>query len=305
MPGLQSAITGHWIEVRQAARSLHHISELLAPADERLSQHASRLRYAVEQGAVEYKRALLQQVFVRLEEMSYRTVSSAGLQELERELGVLIWCTVVQKLIAEGKISIAHETPEEPHNPSLEVREIMAQVQQAVQKDAGVKQDHAVKNILLQITKYRDEAERLKSLIRSAPEKQRPAILANFRASFAEIFASIKKNYTDFAQRQALKDAPPSKNPLERYKIGAFAKLYMQQAEQFSRLRSTISYVRREQEAVRERLLKLTAGKQAVFAGVRAELHAYERVTGSRRPARHLARAFALEIISTIERELR
>ncbi len=305
MAGLQGAIAGRWLEIRESARSLHDITNLLSPSQEALAEHASRLRHAVEQGTVEYKRAGLQQVFVRLEEMSYRSVSSSVLQTLEHELDLLTWSTVVQKLISEGKISIAHETPEEPHNPSLEVREIMAQVQQAVQKDPAVKTDPAVKNILLQITKYRNEAERLKQLTQKAPEKQRAAMLQNFQSSFAEIFASIKKNYAEFAHRQALKDAPPSKNPLERYKISAFTRLYMPQAEQLTRLRATIAYVRREQEAVRETLLRLTADKQTVFATVRAELEAYERATGSRRLARQLARAFALEIISTIERELR
>ena len=305
MPNLQGTIAGRWIEIREAARSVYDITALLVPSDDALTRHASHLRLAVEQGAVEYKRAVLQQVFARLEEMSYRTVSSASLEELERELGILIWCTLVQRLIAEGRVSIAHETPEEPHNPSLEVREIMAQVQQAVQKDPGVKTDPAVKNILLQIGKYRNEVEQLKTLVRRAPEKQRPAILTSFQASFADIFASIKKNYADFAKRQALKDAPPSKNPLERYKIGTFATLYLQQAEQFARLRTTIEYVRREQEAVRGTILGLTADKQSIFARLRAELDAYERATGTRRLARQLARAFALEIISAIERELR
>ncbi len=305
MAGLQGAIAGRWLEIRESARSLHDITYLLRPSQAALAEHASRLRHAVEQGTVEYKRAGLQQVFVRLEEMSYRSVSSGVLQALEHELDLLTWSTVVQKLISEGKISIAHETPEEPHNPSLEVREIMAQVQQAAQKDPAVKSDPAIKNILLQITKYRNEAERLRKLTQKAPEKQRAAILQNFQSSFAEIFASIKKNYAEFAHHQALKDAPPSRNPLERYRISAFTRLYLPQAEKLTRLRATITYVRREQEAVRGTLLRLTADKQTVFATVRAELDAYEHATGSRRLARQLARAFALEIISTIERERR
>ena len=305
MPGLQSAVAGHWIEVREAARTLHDITELIAPGQEALTRHASRLRLAVEQGVTEYKRAVLQPVFTRLEELSYRTVNSAGLQELERELGVLIWCTAVQKLIAEGKITVTRETPEEPHTPSFEVREIMAQIQQAVQQDASVKQDPAVKNILLQITKYRNEAARLKSLTKTAPEKQRAAILKNFQASFADIFQSIKKNYAEFAEREALKNAPPSRNPLERYPIAELAKLYPPQLEQFARVRATIAYTRREQQGIRETLLKLSADKPTVFSPIRSELAAYEHTTGSRSQARHLARAFALEIINTIDRELR
>ena len=304
MSELTRAVAGDWFDIREAARSLHALTEELNPDHVIMAEHAGILHLAMEQGVVEYKRTVLRRFFNCLSDLRYKAIETDILLEQERRLAVLIWVTLVQKLMCDGNLPFGvAEAPAEAGEPSLEVREIISEILDAVAIDPATKSHPAVKNIMLQVGKYRRETENLKKLLGSAPEDKRAAIVKNSKAIFAEIFSSIKKNYGEFASEQARKKRPKVVNPLSPADLKPLSKMFLSQGEEFSRLRSTVAFARREQTGIREMLGSLEGQRDKTIGIVEREAEAYKVRAGSENAALRITRAFAVDICTLIERE--
>ncbi|MBW8003774.1 MAG: hypothetical protein FVQ80_17535, partial [Planctomycetes bacterium] len=80
MVELEKRITGDWIVTREAATDLYTLNDYFKIPSRRLIELCESLKAAVEGGLLEYKRSVLQPVFICLEDMKYY---SKTLEELE------------------------------------------------------------------------------------------------------------------------------------------------------------------------------------------------------------------------------
>lgn len=304
MSELTRTVAGDWFDIREAARSLHALTDELNPDHVFMAEHAEILHLAMEQGVVEYKRTVLRRFFNCLSDLRYKAIETDILLEQERRLAVLIWVTLVQKLMCDGNLPFGSaKPPPEAGEHSLEVSEIISEILDAVAIDPDAKSHPVVKNIMLQVGKYRRESENLKKLLGTAPEDKRAAIVKNSKVIFAEIFSSIKKNYAEFAAEQAEKKRPKVVNPLSPADLKPLSKMFLSQAEEFSRLRSTVAFARREQTGIREMLASLETQREKTLGMVEREAEAYKVRAGSENAALRITRAFAVDICTLIERE--
>lgn len=304
MSELTRAVAGDWFDIREAARSLSALTEELNPDHAFMAEHGEILHLAMEHGVVEYKQTVLRRFFNRLSDLRYKAIETDILVEQERWLAVLIWVTLVQKLMCDGNLPFGSSPPPpDAGEHSLEVSEIIREILDAVALDPNIKSHPAVKNIMLQVGKYRRESENLKKLLGTAPEDKRSAIVKNSKTIFAEIFASIKKNYAEFASEQAQKKRPKTANPLSPADLKPLSKMFLSQAEEFSRLRSTVAFARREQTGIREMLASLETHREKTLSMVEREAEAYKVRAGSENAALRITRAFAVDICTLIERE--
>lgn len=285
---LQSRISGDWIELRNAGRDPEQLEELLG-----LSSHAPFAREiasSVEGGVVEAKRRRLAKLFEVLEDIKYRSKSMGQLEAQVGSIASLIFAIFAERGLLEGSIALPSERDDTSENQTervkqKEIRDIIEDVQTIVATDPSAKMAAAIKNILLQVNKYRSELENLKRLTYNASEEKKQAYAANFQKSFSDIFASIRKNYAEYLQQQEQQAHAAERKLLDGLDTKALVRHLTAEAEALSAFRSTILYVRREQVGVLENLTRLADRKDELFGMMDRELALFaETLAKAKRP---------------------
>ena len=285
---LQSRISGDWIELRNAGREPEQLEELLG-----LTSHAPFAREiasSVEGGVVEAKRRRLAKLFEILEDIKYRSKSMGQLEAQVGSIASLIFAIFAERGLLEGSIALPSERDDTSENQTervkqKEIRDIIEDVQTIVATDPSAKMGAAIKNILLQVNKYRSELENLKRLTYNASEEKKQAYAANFQKSFSDIFASIRKNYAEYLQQQEQQAHAAERKLLDGLDTKALVRHLTAEAQALSAFRSTILYVRREQVGVLENLTRLADRKDELFGMMDRELALFaETLAKAKRP---------------------
>jgi hypothetical protein len=308
--GLASKIAGDWFDIREAASDIDRLQDILLtdPRFARLQQR--KLLTSVEEGTVEYKRAVLLETFATLEEANFRTFVSGDYRAVELRLAFLCFVSLVQRNLANGTIAIrgseSPQTESEPAGPTPEIREIMHDIRNRVRSNPDNRRLPQIKNILMQINKYSREVDALKKLIRTAPEDKKPAYVRNFRKSTDEIFSKIKRQYTELVAEERLAAKQPPDNPLLRHELKPLTPIFAAQAEGFASIVSTVVYARTEADRIRETLVTAAGRRDEMLALVVREHAAYQRLEEPNNEESGLrtglARAFARELVAVLDR---
>lgn len=272
---LSGRISGDWIELKNASREPDQLEELLG-----LSTHAPMARElagSVEGGVVEAKRRRLAKLFEILDDIKYNSRSMGQLESQAGSIASLLFAIFSERGIIEGTVRLPSErldtSPDQSEKvKQQEIREIIDDVQAIVATDPSAKMAAAIKNILLQVSKYRSELENLKRLTHNAPEEKKKAYAANFQKSFSDIFASIRKNYAEYLRQQAQEAHAAERGLLEGLDTKPLVRHLTAEAEALSAFRSTILYVRREQVRVLENVARLADRKDELFSMMDREL---------------------------------
>ncbi len=278
---LESRISGDWIELRNASRNPDQLEELLGIAGH--APLALELSAAVEAGVVEVKRRRIGKLFEVLEDIKYRSKSLGQLEVQADALASLIFAVFTERGFLEGTIPLPSEESASGADLSgdvkqQEIRSIIEDVQQIVATDPSARMAAGIKNILLQVSKYRQEMEDLKRLTANAPDEKKKAYVQNFQRSFADIFASIRKNYAEYLrEREAMKQSAEP-GVLDGLECKPLVRHLTSEAETLSSFRSTILYVRKEQVRVIEILTRLANRKEELFTMLDRELALFAEV---------------------------
>lgn len=296
-----------WQQVKAAGKDLEARAETLELEREDLEEQLEPLRLSVEEGIIEYKRGLLAPVFRQLDDARYRSLSTTSIAALAKKLGVFVYIAMLQKLIADGvypprdrqaKIDGTNEQPE------TDVKEIIAEIQERVKNEPGLKTRQPAKNILMQLSRYSRELESFKEFTTRAPKEQATAAAANFRVTTEEIFTSIRRNYDQLLAdgKSAIKTEPG--NILLTVDLKSLSALYASQAEQASAIRSVVEFAREEQYGTRELLIEMADKKESLDQLIRNESEKYRALGLREERAREIARSFVAEISRRVEREI-
>lgn len=306
MSGLASKIAGDWFDIREAASGIDRLQDILLSDTTFARQQQRKLLLSVEEGTVEYKRAVVLQTFALLEQANYRTFESSDYRQVELRFQFLTFLTLLQRKIANGTLPPQDRDHQKradiPPRPTPEIREIMRDIQARVRSDPANRRLPQVKNILMQIHKYSGEVDALKKLIRTAPEDKKPAYVRNFRKTSDEIFAKIKRQYGELLEEERRSIEEPEDNPLDREDLKPLAPLFTAQAEAFASVSSSVVYARTEADKIREAVVAVSKRKNEILSLVSGEESAYERIAPG--AGSELARAFARELAAALDRSL-
>lgn len=305
MNALARRVAGDWFVLREASRSPEEIVEVLGSPD--LPQIAEGLRNTFEEGTVEYKRGVSQPALLVLEESRFRSLEHGDLDSIERAFASMVYVTLVQRLICVGIIEVrdlrSDQIPIEDQATG-DVKEIIGEIQARVRAEKGFRERPEVKNILLQVSKYRNEMDTLRKLTHNAPKETAAQIVRNSQATFGEIFASIRRNYQSIVKEDVARSPREVRNPLLKHELKPLAKLFMDQAQLFQEFRSTVAFVRTEQFRPRETLVDLADRHDEVRQTVENEKTRLVALGGSESAGRTLARQFATETLRVTRRLL-
>ena len=179
---------------------------------------------------------------------------------------------------------------------NTDIKKIVTDVQEIVASDPSMKMNAAIKNILLQLAKYREEASTYQKLKEQATSYRLEMYSKTFSASFGKIFESIRKNYRSFLDEQEEIRRRSRGTILDDIEPRPWARLILQQMEEISRIRSTFLFVEKEHSGMREPLVALAKRRDAITALLDREQELAEDLAGGEDAGHRLGRILAVEV---------
>jgi len=306
MDDLEKRVAGDWFDLRENAENPWDLEDYLGLKLQDYISLLQDLRLSVEEGVIEYKRKIINPLFSFLDSMQYDSRGFEDLAGQARSLSPLIYCLLIQRLIARGSLRLRKDEISVQAERELGIKEIIQDVNQRIKEDPKNSQHPLIKNIILQVSKYKRELEDMKALSPKIPEEKAKAISENFKKTFDTIHKSIAENYAAYLREemQQLYEAVKS-NPLTKYDVKSISKLYTRQAQEISRLRSTLSFAEEEGYQTRAYLVEMVKNRQSIYRPFKEEVPIYRNLTGSDESTAGLIKAFTSEIIYNLTKQIR
>ena len=158
----------------------------------------------------------------------------------------------------------------------------------------------------MQIAKYKTELEKLKSLLARIPADKKATLLGNFKKILEEITQKVQESYrilSDSEDEEAAKDFEDG-NPLRRYDFKPVGKLLMDQANEFSAIRSTVYFAVSEGFKTREILSGILDHKDRLGLLLNTELSTFSDLLGDGGDGKILSKAFSQELMKQLNRQI-
>jgi hypothetical protein len=281
MDDLDRRISGDWIEAREAASDQYALSRFFALDADRLHDIARSLRLCVEEGILEYKKALLRPVFVSLEAMQYQSVSFVELELHDRPLENLLFVILLERLLCTGAVAPYRSKPVQQISAEhIPVDAILANLKQRIRLNGDFLKHPAVKNIFVQVSIYQKEKKKMAELLPTIMEDKRETFRRNFQDIFQRIFASIRKNYAELLVEEEARrrEQEGHSDILYRASLKSLTPLLTDQAKEVSRLRSTLAFARADKYKTRAVLVSVFRDKASFLGLMDKESAAYARL---------------------------
>jgi hypothetical protein len=311
MVELERRISGDWIDSREAAADQYRLTEHFKLGPERLHALATEMRKAVEEGLLEYKEVTLKPFFNALEAVQYQSLSAEELQRHEQPLAELVYAVLLQRLLCSGAIPLSRDrSAARVSTAELPVNDILADVKERVRRDAAFQRHPSVKNIYVQVSLYQRERRKMEELLPTIKPEKRPVFQANFQATFQRIFDSIRRHYSDLlTEEEARKRQEEGREHLlYRLNLSDLTPVLAAQAQEVSRLRSTLAFAREDKFKTRGILVNLYRQRERVLGLVERERHGLARlcaavyVPADRRRLADLSNRLRAELTRVLEK---
>jgi hypothetical protein len=284
---LEKRTAGDWFEVRERLRHPRELYEHLCPADREgphreirtaaLREVVAALEGAVEGGVFEVRRHLAGEILGELAEAEYSSEVLGRLEELACRGTALVLVTALERALLSGDLAFEDgESIAEPDGSikkdieNAQINEIIGDIKEIIAADPAAKMNSAIKNVLLQVQKYREEAATFKKLKEQANDYRLEMYTKTFSASFRQIFESIRKNYGAYLEEMEEKRRAAAGSPLDGLEVRPWLRVVTAATEDVSRLRSTVSFAAEEHSGMRGALVAL-AKERDTFIGQIAE----------------------------------
>jgi hypothetical protein len=278
MHDLERRISGDWIDLREAGKDKYTLIEHLNMEPQRLQRLAGELRWAVEEGLLEYKNVVLRRTFITLEAVQFQSVRFSELQAREEPLKDLLFVIMVQRLLCTGAIALPKARAGEPAGvDDIDINAVLADLRARIERDPAFRRHSAVKNVFMQVSIYQKERKKMAELLPTIKSEKRAVFQANFRTTFAKILDSIKKNYAAILREEELgrQERDSRQDLLAVVSLQELSPFLSTQAQNISRLRSTLAFTREDKYKTRSILVSLYRQKDEFLSLVEREHRVY------------------------------
>ncbi len=303
---LEKRITSDWIEIREKMGTPVRMKSYLKLDDIKLSPLPDELRGSTMGGIVEFKKRVSGSVFNFLTRLTYTTPNQTEILGIEAELRVLIYVLCLQNQYATGQIKPAKEA-EGPlagansrNRPPVE--EVVAEVKARVLGNSELAKNPHVKNIFMEIQLYQKEFAQFAALSPQIPDDRAPTFFGNYKKRLDGILDNIHAHFRDIRMAE---DAEMRKEfqrqEEELFVAPELVKLLSQQAQELTKVRSSIFHALQEGYQIRNILLKLVERRDPFLALLEEELRfldTRQEPTATGHPA---SVKFARSLVQTLE----
>jgi hypothetical protein len=313
MKDVEKRVSGDWIDIRELSRDYFTLKNYFRIPDGDIEIQIGKLKFAIEHGIVEYKRASLSPLFRTLENSRYQNPGMDVIEEQIRYNRALLFVTLIQRLFAEGTLKLAREKvkEEEISTGDLNLKDILQDINRRIREEPSFGKGQPVKKILMQVNIYKREQDTMKKLLPTIKPDSQKSFMANFKKTFAEIIDKIKRNYIAILKEEIPPDTE-NKNVLGQAPLKELLPILTSQAMSMSRICSTLLFIKEEKYKTREILDNLSKEKKSVVELLDREMEKYKSfgeklgTIGGRAvsdPASVLSRFMSHEIIQFLGKE--
>lgn len=327
---LEKQITGDWYEVRNALDEPDTLVDFLEISPAEFSRAAEQLRFAVEQGVVEYKRGLLHSIMSPLKSLKWDSRAITDLTPPLREAAMSVLTPAVQRLFALGLLRLyssksseetapgvkaaAAASPNRPEGPQTpprgssktsadseetpsDIKTVVQEVRNMLKERPALQNHQEVKKIMLQLKYYNTELAKMRSLTPNIPPEKAAGFKKNFQDTFNEITQKINASYNALLNEEMERNRPKEQLPvLKRYNFDNTDKLFRDQIANATRIYSTIRHADQERYQMRETLVELSAGEPYHAGFFDRELKAYQQLAPFGEDNLKISRAFGNQV---------
>jgi len=278
MGELSKKIIGNWVDIRGVASNFYKITEYFQFNYQRLSSILSNLKFSSEQGIIEYKRTMLSPIFRLLDTLQYKSVSLDIFLKHGNTIEEIIFIILIQRLFARGTIKFSEKfnIDELISADNIEIDAILKDILTRITKRPELKNNLAIKNILIQFTIYTNEKKTMEKLSANIKSHASNSFYENFKTTFNRIYSSIRKNYEIILKEDASKIM--KKNILNLVSLKGVSSILYNQAKDFSRIKTTFDFVKTEKYKIRENLLPIFRKKDNFLGLITNELDLYNEL---------------------------
>ena len=320
MNQLEKRVAGDWFEIKERVRHPDQLFELLYPTDrddsrrlrsrEALSGASRALENAIEGGVFEFRKTELLAVFGKLADAEYSSEVFGHLPELRLRCTALLFVSACQRALLAGDMRFIADSEKE-HGPDTakgienkEINDIISEIKEIVASDPSAKMNPAIKNILLQVQKYREETETYRKLKEQANDQRLEMYSKTFSNTFHQIFESIRKNYAAYIEEKEAERRENRRAPVESMDTREWVRSITTHLEHVSRIRSTIAFAEEEHSGMRGPMVDLIKRRATILDQLDKEIAIAEKACGSSDERAKLSRALSVEIAERIKRFL-
>lgn len=274
---LDKRVNGDWIDVKEKLNTPVRMKAYLKLEDMKVAAIPDDLRSATLSGTVEYKKKVSGSVFGFLTRLTYTTPNQTEILGAEADIRVILYVLSLQTQFATGQLKPTKEAdgPLAGTNPRNRppVDQVVTEVRQRVAADPELAKNPHVKNILMEIQLYHKEFANFSALSPQIPDERAPTFFANTKKRIDGILENIHGHFREIRMAE---DAELRKEfqrqEEEVFVVPELVKLLQTQAQELSRVRSSIFHALQEGYQIRNLLLKLAEGKDPFLKLLEDEL---------------------------------
>lgn len=308
MEPLIRKIKHDWYDVQEAAEDPDELEKLFSFQKSEVEEMVEDLRMSVDGGVTEYKNRSLSNLYAFMDSFQYDSRGLGDLTKVGRSLVSVLYLVLLQRLISLGTIEIQMDDQGAKVGGSSqpELKDILRYVQEQIKAEPTLKQNPSVKIILVQIGKYRTELEKMKRLLANIPAEKKESFLRNFKKTFEEISQKVQENYrilSDSEDEEAAKDYIDG-NPLRRFDYRPVGTILLNQANEFSAIRSTVFFAESERFKTREILSGILDHKERIALLINTELSTFAQLSDNQNDGKIISKAFSQELIKVLNRQI-
>jgi len=275
---LEKRITSDWIEVREKLNTPVRMKAYLKLEDEKVLSLPDDLRACTLAGIVEYKKRVAGSVFNFLTRLTYTTPNQTEILGSEVDIRVLLYILCIQTQFATGQ----KKPPKEVEGPlagansknRAPVEEIVAEVKARVAGNPELVKNPHVKNIFMEIQLYQKEFAQFAAMSPEIPDDRAPTFFANYKKRLDGILDNVHTHFRDIRMAE---DAEMRKEfqvqEEDQFVTPELVKLISNQAQELTKVRSSIFHALQEGYQIRNLLLKLTERRDPLIALLDEELN--------------------------------
>jgi len=274
---LEKRITSDWIEVREKLNTPVRMRAYLKLEDVKLASLPGELRGATMGGIVDFKKKIGGGVFNFLTRLTYTTPNQSEILGAEADIRVLIYVLCLQTQFATGQIKPAKEAEvplagsNSQNRPTVE--ELIAEVKSRVTGNPELAKNPHVKNIFMEIQLYQKEFSQFAALSPQIPDDRAPTFFMNYKKRLEGILDNVHAHFRDI---RLAEDAEMRKEfqrqEEEHFVVPELVKMLSAQAQELTKVRSSIFHALQEGYQIRNLLLKLVERREPFLALLEEEL---------------------------------
>lgn len=314
MSELERTVQGEWFEIRERR---HHPDRIAAyvcgfegerPFAVFARAAADGLQNAVEGGVLEFKRGQVAALYAQLAEAAYGNDVFTELASFVHRAGAIQLVIAYQRaLLAEA---ITPPTAESEYHTNAagaeqqDINAIIGDVRDIIAADPSAKLNASIKNIVVQLQRYRAEQATYQKLKEQADVTRLELYARTFATTFSGIFDSIRRNYASYLEEHERAERPQQRSVLvPASRTEAWRTLLLAQAEDIARVRGVARFALHEHSGMRAPLVEESAAAERVIARIESERSHADEAAGGAKAGAQLLRGLALQIEQLLRRD--